>query len=71
MSGEDYELIEKISNSYFPLIDLVNDVNILNAQGKLVDFNYEAMQEDLVKIAKLFKFYYDKYQESRGREGCD
>ena len=71
MKKEDYELISEISNSYFPLIDFVNDLQILNNKGMLQNFNYEAMQNDLVKIAKLFKYYhdeaemwYDKYVEA-------
>ena len=60
MKKEDYELISEISNSYFPLIDFVNDLQILNNKGMLQNFNYEAMQNDLVKIAKLFKYYHDE-----------
>lgn len=56
MKKEDYELIIQISNSYFPLIDFVNDLQILNGKGILKNFDYEAMQNDLVKIAKLFKY---------------
>lgn len=29
MKKEDYELISEISNSYFPLLDFVNDLDIL------------------------------------------
>lgn len=57
MKKEDYELIIQISNSYFPLIDFVNDLQILNDKGMLKNFDYEAMKNDLVKIAKLFKYY--------------
>lgn len=60
MKKEDYELISEISNSEFPLINIVNDFQILKSKGGLEDFNYEAMQDDLVKIAKLFKYYYDE-----------
>ena len=60
MKKEDYELISEISNSCFPLIDFVNDLQILNNKGMLQNFNYEAMQNDLVKIAKLFKYYHDE-----------
>lgn len=60
MKKEDYKLIEEISNSEFPLIDFVTDLDILNRMGRLQGFDYEAMQEDLVKIAKLFKHYYDE-----------
>lgn len=60
MTYEDYKLILEISNSEFPLIDLVNDLSILNHKGRLQGFDYEAMQDDLVKIAKLFKYYYDE-----------
>lgn len=60
MKKEDYELISEISNSYFPLIDFVNDLDILKSQGRLERFNYKAMQEDLVRIAKLFKYYHDE-----------
>lgn len=60
MTYEDYKLILEISNSEFPLIDLVNDLRILNHKGRLQDFDYEAIQDDLVKIAKVFKFYYDQ-----------
>ena len=59
MKKEDYELILKISNSEFPLVDIVNDFQILKSKGRLEDFDYEAMQDDLVKIAKTFKDYYD------------
>ena len=60
MKKEDYELISEISNSYFPLLDFVNDLDILKQQGKLEECVYQAMQEDLVKIAKAFKFYYEQ-----------
>ena len=60
MKKEDYELISEISNSYFPLLDFVNDLDILKQQGKLEECVYQAMQEDLVKIAKVFKFYYEQ-----------
>ena len=72
MTKEDYKLIEEISNSEFPLIDFLNDLALLKAGGSLVGFDYEAMQEDLVKIAKLFKYYYDECQkanEANGRKG--
>lgn len=62
MTKEDYKLISDISNSEFPLIDFANDLEILFRMGRLQGFNYEAMQEDLVKIAKLFKHYYDECQ---------
>lgn len=58
MKKEDYDMILEISNSEFPLIDIVNDFQILKSKGRLEDFNYEAIQDDLVKIAKLFRFYY-------------
>ena len=60
MKKEDYELISEISNSYFPLLDFVNDLDILKSQRKLEECVYQAMQEDLVKIAKLFKYYHDE-----------
>lgn len=60
MTKKDYELILEISNSEFPLIDFVNDLRVLKRKGRLEDFDYEGMQNDLVKIAKLFKYYYDK-----------
>ena len=63
MTKEDYKLISEISNGEFPLIDFVTDLDILNRRGRLQDFDYEAMQEDLVKIAKLFKHYYDECQK--------
>ena len=75
MKKEDYELIIQISNSYFPLIDFVNDLQILNGKGMLQNFDYEAMQNDLVKIAKLFKYYneeaekwYSKYLEATNEQ---
>lgn len=63
MKKEDYELIIQISNSYFPLIDFVNDLQILNDKGMLQNFDYEAMQNDLVKIAKLFKYYNEEAEK--------
>lgn len=60
MTNEDYELISKISTSEFPLSDFANDLRVLKRKGRLEDFDYEGMQNDLVKIAKLFKHYYDK-----------
>lgn len=67
MTNEERNLIEEISNSEFPLIDFVNDLSVLNRKGRLQGFNYEAMQEDLVKIAKLFKHYYDECQKANER----
>lgn len=66
MTKGSYELIAEISNSEFPLIDFVNDLKILESRGMLSGFDYEIMQDDLVKIAKLFKYYFDKYQEGQG-----
>ena len=68
MKNEDYKLIAEISNSEFPLIDFVNDLKFLESRGILLDAVYETMQEDLVKIAKTFKYYYDKCQERQGTE---
>lgn len=65
MTKEDYELIAEISNSEFPLIDFVNDLKILESRGMLLDFDYGMMEDDFVKIAKLFKYYYDKCQGAR------
>ena len=66
MKNEDYKLIAEISNSEFPLIDFVHDLKFLESRGMLLDAVYEMMQEDLVKIAKTFKYYYDKCQERQG-----
>lgn len=66
MKEEDYELIAEISNSEFPLIDFVHDLKFLESRGMLSDAVYEMMQSDLVKIAKTFKYYYDKCQERQG-----
>ena len=71
MKKEDYELISEISNSYFPLLDFVNDLDILKQQGKLEECVYQAMQEDLVKIAKLFKYYHDEYFKLGGNWRSD
>lgn len=60
MKKEDYDMILEISNSEFPLVDIVNDFQILKSKGRLEDFNYEAIQDDLVKIAKVFRFYYEQ-----------
>lgn len=65
MKKEDYELIAEISNSEFPLIDFLNDLKILESRGMLLDFDYEMMEKGLAKIAKLFKYYYDKCQGAR------
>lgn len=67
MKKEDYDLISEISNSYFPLLDFVNDLDILKSQRKLEECVYQAMQEDLVKIAKLFKYYHDEYFKLGGK----
>lgn len=42
----------------------MNDLQRLKSMGKLQNFEYETMQEDLVKIAKLFKYYYDECQKA-------
>ena len=68
MTKKDYELILEISNSEFPLIDFVNDLRVLKRKGRLEDFDYEGMQNDLVKIAKLFKYYYDKAIKGEGND---
>ncbi len=67
MKKEDYDFILEISNSEFPLIAFVNDLQRLKLMGKLQNFEYETMQEDLVKIAKLFKYYYDECQKANER----
>ena len=64
MTNEERNLIEEISNSEFPLIDFVDDLEILYRTGRLTEFNYGEMQNDLVKIAKLFKHYYDECQKA-------
>lgn len=60
MTYEDFKLIDEISNSKFPLMDFLNDLSILYHKGRLKDFDYDGMQDDLVKIARLFKYYYDE-----------
>lgn len=59
MTYEDFKLIDEISNSEFPLMDIVNAFSTLNHNGRLQDVDYEVIQDDLVKIAKTFKDYYD------------
>lgn len=41
MKKEDYKLISEISNSYFLLIDFVNDLDILKSQRKLEECVYQ------------------------------
>ena len=60
MTYEDFKLIDEISNSDFPLMDIVDAFSILNHKGRLKDFDYDAIQDCLVKIAKSFKFYYEQ-----------
>lgn len=60
MKEEDYELIREISNDAFPLYDFVCDIDCLFELGRLKGFDYQAMQDDLVRIAKTFKFYYEQ-----------
>lgn len=60
MRREDYELIREISNDAFPLYDFAYDIGRLFELGRLEGFDYQAMQDDLVRIAKTFKFYYEK-----------
>lgn len=60
MRREDYELIREISNDAFPLYDFVYDISRLFELGRLEGFDYQAMQDDLVRIAKTFKFYYEQ-----------
>lgn len=62
MKQQDYELIKEISNNTFPLVDFANDLKALKRLGKLGDFDYEAMERDLVKIAITFKAFYDESQ---------
>ena len=63
MRREDYELIRVISNDAFPLYDFVYDIGRLFELGRLEGFDYQAMQEDLIKIAKLFKYYHDEAEK--------
>ena len=67
MKKEDYELIREISNDAFPLYDFVSDIDCLFELGRLKGFDYQAMQDDLVKIAKLFKYYHDEYFKLGGK----
>lgn len=60
MNKKDYDFILEISNTEFPLCDIVNDFQILKSKGRLEDFDYQAIQDDLVKIGKLFWFYYQE-----------
>ena len=60
MKREDYELIREISNDAFPLYEFVYDIERLYELGRLNGFDYQAMQDDLVRIAKTFKFYYEQ-----------
>lgn len=60
MTYEDFKLIDEISNSEFPLMNFVDIFSALNHEGRLKDFDYDAIQDDLVKIAKVFKFYYEQ-----------
>lgn len=60
MTYEDFKLIDEISNSEFPLMDIVDAFSILNHKGRLQGFDYKTLQDDLVKIAKVYKFYYEQ-----------
>lgn len=62
MKQQDYELIKEISNNTFPLVDFANDLKALKQKGKSGDFDYEAMERDLVKIAITFKAFYNESQ---------
>ena len=42
------------------MYDFVYDIGRLYELGRLNGFDYQAMQDDLVRIAKAFKFYYEK-----------
>ena len=60
MTYEDLKLIDEISNSDFPLMDIVDVFKILNHEGRLKGIDYEIVEKDLVRIAKTFKFYYEQ-----------
>lgn len=60
MTYKDFKLIDEISNSEFPLMDIVDAFRTLNHKGRLQGIDYEIVEKDLVKIAKAFKFYYEQ-----------
>ena len=60
MTYKEFKLIDEISSDEFPLMDIVDAFSTLNHEGRLQGFDYKTLQDDLVKIAKAFKFYYEQ-----------
>lgn len=71
MNEKDKELIREISNSEFPLDAFANDIEHLRFEQPgnraLEAYDFDFMEEDMIKMAKTFKYFLDEYKKWHGK----
>ena len=71
MNEKDKELIREISNSEFPLDAFANDIEHLRFEQPgnpaLEAYDFDFMEEDIIKMAKTFKYFLDEYKKRHGK----
>lgn len=71
MNEKDKELIREVSNSFFPLDAFANDIEHLRFEQSgnpaLEAYDFDFMEEDIIKMAKTFKYFLDKSKKWHGK----
>ena len=71
MNEKDKELIREVSNSEFPLDAFANDIEHLRfvqpGNKALEAYDFDFMEEDIIKMAKTFKHFLDESKKWHGK----
>ena len=71
MNEKDKELIREVSNSEFPLDAFANDIEHLRflppGNKALEAYDFDFMEEDIIKMAKTFKYFLDEAKKWHGK----
>ena len=71
MNEKDKELIREVSNSEFPLDAFANDIEHLRflqpGNQALEAYDFDFMEEDIIKMAKTFKHFLDESKKRHGK----
>lgn len=71
MNEKDKELIREVSNSEFPLDAFANDIDHLRfvqpGNKALEAYDFDFMEEDIIKMAKTFKHFLDESKKWHGK----
>ena len=72
MNEKDKEFIREVSNSEFPLDAFANDIEHLRfvqpGNQALEAYDFDFMEEDIIKMAKTFKYFLDEYKKWHGKD---